>query len=171
MRYFKDEMPSQVSRHLMPHEVAILAVKRHPITLVRYMSELIGATALAAFLTIAIPRPSGTLLLLILLLWLLVAGRFALNFWGWTANYFVVTTQRMLLVTGFTTLHVAMLPLVKVADMRMKQTLLGRILNYGEFGLESVSQDTTFHRIRFMPDPNVLYLELTALIFPDPDDK
>jgi hypothetical protein len=170
MRYYKDRMPSKVSKHLMPHEVAILAVKRHPVTLIRYAIELFGASILAIVLSSTIAMHSGYGLLFVWLLWLFFACRFLFTLWNWTSNYFVVTSQRMILVTGFIELNVAMLPLVKVADMRMTQSIGGRIFGYGEFWFSSVADDDTFKRITYVPDPNMLYLELTGLIFP-PDSE
>jgi len=160
------EVPTKVLRHLMPHEVAVFAVKRHPIILARYVAELVLALALAIWLSLSLSRGS---LLAIWILWLIVVGRCLLYFWSWTANYFIVSSQRMILASGVTTLRVASVPLVKVADMRVERSIPGRIFGYGEFRFESVSGDHTFSRIRHIPAPDELYLGLMELIFPDPD--
>ena len=40
-----------------------------------------------------------------------------------------------------------------------------RLLGYGEIVIESAGQDQALRRIRHLPDPDVLYLEICELLF------
>ena len=83
----------------------------------------------------------------------------------WTRNYFVVTSQRLLLTQGFVVRKVNMMPLAKVTDMSFQRTAVGQILGYGEFIVESAGEDQALRNIRFLPYPEQLYLEVCGLIF------
>ena len=84
----------------------------------------------------------------------------------WFENYFVVTSQRMLLTSGLVTRKVAMMPLVKVTDMSFQRNFQGRLLGYGTFILESAGQDQALRIVDHLPYPEQLYLEVCGLIFP-----
>jgi hypothetical protein len=87
----------------------------------------------------------------------------------WFQNYFVVTSQRMLLTSGLVTRKVAMMPLVKVTDMSFQRNFQGRLLGYGTFILESAGQDQALRIVDHLPYPEQLYLEVCGLIFPGND--
>jgi uncharacterized membrane protein YdbT with pleckstrin-like domain len=87
----------------------------------------------------------------------------------WSVDYFVVTSQRMLLTTGLITRKVAMMPLSKVTDMSFQRSLLGRMLGYGEFVMESAGQDQALRTVPFIPYPETLYLDVCQMIFPSKD--
>ena len=105
------------------------------------------------------------------LLFVCVLAWLALKIWLWLEDYFVVTSQRLLLTTGLLTRTVNMMPLGKVTDMSFKRTAWGRILGYGEFVVESAGQDQALRNIRNLPYPEQLYLEVCGLIFKDSGDS
>jgi len=53
-----------------------------------------------------------------------------------------------------------MMSLTKVTDMSFQRFLMGRILGYGEFILESAGQDRTLSNVDYLPYPEHLYLEV-----------
>ena len=83
----------------------------------------------------------------------------------WREDWFVVTDRRLLMRTGLVTRRVAMMPLMKVTDMSYSRPPAGRVLGYGEIVIESAGQDQALRRIRHLPDPDVLYLEICELLF------
>ena len=89
----------------------------------------------------------------------------------WSLNYFVVTSQRLVLAEGFVVRKVNMMPLAKVTDMTFQRTSAGRMLGYGEFIVESAGQDQAMRHIRFLPHPEQLYLEVCGLMFKDTDSS
>ena len=76
----------------------------------------------------------------------------------WWLFRFAVTTKRFVVVKGVLGYRAAALPLNQVTGMLYGHWLVGRLLNYGWIGFESVSLFHPLHRIRDMPDPNLLYL-------------
>ena len=88
-----------------------------------------------------------------------------MKIWDWAVNYFVVTSQRLILARGVIVRKVGMLPLGKVTDMSFQRTTIGRILGYGEFIVESAGQDQALRNVKFIPYPEQLYLEVCGLIF------
>ena len=59
-----------------------------------------------------------------------------------------------------------MMPLGKVTDMSFQRSLLGRMLGYGEFILESAGQDQALATVQYIPYPETLYLEVCSMLFP-----
>ena len=83
----------------------------------------------------------------------------------------MVTSQRLLLTQGIIVRKVNMMPLTKVTDMSFQRSLLGQLLGYGEFIVESAGQDQALSHVTFLPYPEQLYLEVCGLIFKDKEDS
>ncbi|MBO3750244.1 PH domain-containing protein [Streptosporangiaceae bacterium NEAU-GS5] len=166
-----DSAPSSVNRYLLPHEHQVIMVRRHPAVLLRPVAEIFGGLILAGLLSKWLgDNNGGQALVLIWWAWLLLLIRFVWKVAEWSVDYFVVTSQRMLLTTGLITRKVAMMPLSKVTDMSFQRSLLGRLLGYGEFVLESAGQDQALRNVEYIPYPETLYLEVCQMIFPSKDD-
>ena len=73
--------------------------------------------------------------------------RLGCKVFDWSVNYFVVTSQRMLLAQGVIVRKVNMMPLAKVTDMSFQRSTIGRILGYGEFIVESAGQDQALRNV------------------------
>jgi uncharacterized membrane protein YdbT with pleckstrin-like domain len=97
--------------------------------------------------------------------WLALLVWFAWKVADWWVERFVVTDRRIILTSGILTRKVAMMPLVKVTDMSYQRPLVGRILGYGEFVMESAGQDQALRNINFVPNPDILYLDMCDLLF------
>ena len=126
------------------------------------------ARAKATGLISVIPHLSGTVLLVVWLLWLVLLIRLLYAIYVWLEDYFVVTSQRLLVAKGVLTKSVNMMPLTKVTDMRFERSPWGRLLGYGTFIVESAGQDQALRKIDHLPYPEQLYLEVCGLIFKDP---
>lgn len=165
-----ETVPATVYKHLLPHERSVITVRFHPAVLIRPVAEVLGGLAIAGLLSTTIAHSNGTVLLVIWLAWLVLVLRLLVKVWEWLENYFVVTSQRLLLATGILTRTVNMMPLGKVTDMSFRRSTLGRILGYGEFIVESAGQDQALRRVDHLPYPEQLYLEVCGLIFKDKGD-
>jgi uncharacterized membrane protein YdbT with pleckstrin-like domain len=162
-----ETVPASVYKHLLPHERQVITVRFHPAVLIRPVAEVLGGLALAGLLTTTIARSNGTALLVIWLLWLVLVFRLLFKVYEWLEDYFVVTSQRLILATGIITRTVNMMPLTKVTDMSFRRSSWGRIFGYGEFIVESAGQDQALRRVDHLPYPEQLYLEVCGLIFKD----
>ena len=166
-----DTVPAKINRYLLPHERQVITVHQHPAVLIRPIFELLVGLAIAGWLTNSVAHGNGTVILIIWILWLLVLLRTGVKVFEWNENYFVVTSQRMLLSTGLVTKKVNMMPLTKVTDMSFERSTLGRILGYGRFNLESAGQDQALKIVDYLPYPEQLYLEVCGLIFKDKEES
>jgi uncharacterized membrane protein YdbT with pleckstrin-like domain len=162
--------PTQINKYLLPHEEQVITVRKHPAVLVKPISYVIGGLIVAGVLTEFIGRHNGIALLVIWLAWLGLLGYLGQQTLIWAINYFVVTSQRMMLTSGLITRKVAMMPLTKVTDMSFQRSFQGQVLGYGTFILESAGQDQAFRVVDHLPYPEQLYLEVCGLIFPNKGD-
>jgi membrane protein YdbS with pleckstrin-like domain len=165
-----DTVPASVNRYLLPHERQVITVHQHPAVLIMPIFWALLGLAIAGWLSNSLAHGNGTVILVIWVLWAVLFLRLAVKVFDWSVNYFVVTSQRMLLSTGVVTHKVNMMPLSKVTDMSFQRTATGRILGYGEFIVESAGQDQALRNVKFLPYPEQLYLEVCGLIFKDKDD-
>jgi uncharacterized membrane protein YdbT with pleckstrin-like domain len=162
-----ETVPAAIYRVLLPHERRVITVRFHPAILIRPVAETLGGLAAAGLLS-TIAHLDGTILLVIWLAWLVLVIRLLFRIYQWLEDYFVVTSQRLLLAEGVFKKTVNMMPLGKVTDMRFERSATARLLGYGTFIVESAGQDQALSRIDHLPYPEQLYLEVCGLIFKDP---
>jgi uncharacterized membrane protein YdbT with pleckstrin-like domain len=165
-----DNVPTSINKYLLPHERQVITVQQHPAVLLgRIVQALIGL-AVAGFLSGTVAHGNSAVLLVIWLLWAVLLVRLITKVFEWSVNWFVITSQRMLLAQGIITRKVNMMPLAKVTDMSFQRTTMGRLLGYGQFILESAGQDQALRIVDYLPYPEQLYLEVCGLIFKGKDD-
>ncbi len=162
--------PASINKYLLPHEHQVITVRKHLAILLRPVIFTVTGLILAAVLT-GFARHNGTAVLIIWLLWLIPLGYLIVAVIEWTDSYFIVTSQRMMLISGMATRKVAMMPLVKVTDMSFQRNAQGRLLGYGTFILESAGQEQALRVVDHLPYPEQLYLEVCGLIFPSKGDS
>ncbi len=68
-----------------------------------------------------------------------------------------ITDRRVFEVSGILTRTVATMPLRALTDIRYDQTVLGRILGYGHFTVESAGQDQALSKLEFVNNPQRFY--------------
>lgn len=68
-----------------------------------------------------------------------------------------ITDRRVFEVSGIITRTVATMPLRALTDIRYDQTLLGRLLGYGHFTVESAGQDQALSKLEFVNNPQRFY--------------
>jgi uncharacterized membrane protein YdbT with pleckstrin-like domain len=161
--------PAEVNKYLLPHEQQVITVRRHPAVLGGPILLTLGGLIAAVVVSDTILRHQTTLLYLVWIGWGILLVRLVWKAISWAVDYFVVTSQRMILTSGVLARKVAMMPLVKVTDMSFQRSFFGRLLGYGEFILESAGQDQALRVIDHIPYPEQLYLEVCNLIFPSKD--
>jgi hypothetical protein len=84
---------------------------------------------------------------------------------NWRREWFVATDKRFLLFYGFIRRKVAMMPLTKVTDMTFDQSLLGRIVGYGTFVMESAGQGQALSVVAYVPNAQVHYQAICSELF------
>jgi uncharacterized membrane protein YdbT with pleckstrin-like domain len=159
-------LPDRVVRqYLMPTENVVLSVRMHPVAILRPVFVIVISLLVAGFVAGAAPPGDSTVVELIWILWGVVFVWQGWRLLTWWRRYFVVTENRLMLITSLVDTDVGMMPLGKVTDMRLRQTGFGHVLGYGEFIVESAGQDQALSRVRPVPYPAQMYQEILALIF------
>jgi uncharacterized membrane protein YdbT with pleckstrin-like domain len=83
----------------------------------------------------------------ILLLWLVIQ-RMEQHF-----TLYVITSARIMRVSGVLTRHAASIPWAKVTDLTFKQTLFGRWLGYATLRIESANEESGLKDLSSLRDP------------------
>jgi membrane protein YdbS with pleckstrin-like domain len=162
----EDEPTTLVSRYLFPTERYRGEWKRHWIHLSTPLSIGAGATLLLGYLAGFLTRQNvNGLVTAAVLVWLGVIGWVAWKVFDWYYDRFILTNKRVMVVNGIVTRRVAMMPLLRVTDMKYEQSALGRLLNYGTFVLESAGQDQALREVKHLPNPNELYLRVVEEMY------
>jgi uncharacterized membrane protein YdbT with pleckstrin-like domain len=150
------------SRYLLRGEQAVVSVRRHPIVLLRYLVEVVAALIICGWLADALGPDNDDVV------WWVLIGVIVRAIWygvEWSNDRFIVTDRRIMLVMGLVTRKVAMMPLIRVTDLTFERPLPGRLLGYGTFVFESAGQDQALHRVKYLPEPDLLYRDVSTLIF------
>ena len=150
----------------MPHEHQVITVRKHPAILIGPSIEALAGLLVAAVLTATILHGNDPFVFVVWIAWIALFLRMVWKTVNWAVDFFVVTSQRMLLTTGVLTRKVAMMPLAKVTDMSFRRSFAGRLFGYGEFIVESAGQDQAFRVVDHIPYPEQLYLEVCGMLFP-----
>ena len=162
----EDEPSSLVARYLFPTERYRGEWKRHWIHLATPLLIGVAATFVLGYLSgFLAGQDVGALTTVAVLLWFAVMGWVAWKVADWWYDRFILTNKRVMVVNGIITRRVAMMPLVRVTDMKYEQTPAGRALNYGTFVLESAGQEQALREIKNLPNPNELYLRVVEEMY------
>ncbi|MFC8192080.1 PH domain-containing protein [Cellulomonas sp. NPDC057328] len=152
-------------RYVLPGERVVLAMRRHWAKLLEPALTCLAVFVLVAWATLALQPALGDRALWLWWLWLAALARLGWRVLLWRVEWFVATDKRMLLLTGLVTHQIGMMPLLKVTDMRYSRSVLGQLLGYGQFLLESAGQDQALRSIDWVAHPDATYRDLCALIF------
>jgi uncharacterized membrane protein YdbT with pleckstrin-like domain len=158
-------MPYAPEKYLLPTERTVIRVRRHWAILSSDLLQVVGLVVLAAVISLAGRDRPGAYYWLAWWILLTAVLRFALVWGEWFVERFVVTDMRVIMTSGIVTRKVAMMPLVKVTDMTYERSVMGQILGYGEFIVESAGQDQALSRVPFLPRPDRLYIQVAELLF------
>jgi len=151
-------------RYLLPTEQVVFRIRRHWMAMAEvlsfYFAYIIGGfTVLALFNNVELVRLFAASFIVLSTLWI---SWFILD---WYKEELIVTDKRVVLITGLITRRVAIMPVSKVTDLTFEQTILGRILNYGSFLIESAGQVQGLDNIKFLSAPEMHYQQISQVLF------
>lgn len=152
------------SPYLLREERVVVSVRRHLMVLLAAFLETLGFI-FGALMIQALLRYVPVVRTVTLLIALAAIVRFCYLILEWRLERFVITDQRMMLVGGVLTRQVAVMPMRKVTDLTFEKPLVGQVLGYGTFIVESAGQDQALSRIEYLPRANRLYLKVSDLLF------
>lgn len=163
-----ETVPRGVARNLGPDERQVITLRKHMV------EPALQILPLAAVGTDYALRVTGTvhgtaqatrILVLLLAPCLLLALH---GVAAWLLVYVVVTPKRICITGWWRIFHVTEIPLSAATEVSFVRTFPGRLLGYGEFRVKRPGSRWRTLKLRFLPYPEQLYLELCGLIFRDP---
>lgn len=160
----EDEPTMLVARYLFPTERYRGEWKRHWVSL----GKSLGVIGVYEFLLTYIASERivpeyRTEAMAVVAIVVVAAATYA--FLDWHVTRFVITNKRIMLIRGVFLRDVAMQPLLRVTDLRFRQTLLSRLLNYGSFHVDGAGRRSGMRRIKDLPNPNELYLRVIEELY------
>ncbi|HEY4333923.1 MAG TPA: PH domain-containing protein [Ilumatobacteraceae bacterium] len=84
----------------------------------------------------------------------------------WVQQYtaYVLTTSRVMRISGFFTRSAAWIPWVKVTDVRFEASLFGRMFGYATIYIDSANETSGLAEMKNLHDPHAFYFTLTQLV-------
>jgi membrane protein YdbS with pleckstrin-like domain len=162
----EDEPSAYVARYLFPTEKFRGEWRKHWI----YLFDQFAVGAVATFLFgwlwgYFAKHHDGALSTAVIIAWLLVMLWVSWRVADWYFDRFILTNKRIMTVSGMFTRTVGMMPLLRVTDMKYEQSATGRFFRYGNFVLESAGQDQALREVKYLPNPNELYLRIVEEMY------
>jgi hypothetical protein len=154
-----------VDRYLLPHERRYVSVRQHPALLIVPSLLALAGLLTASILTIAVLPDNTALILAVWAACLILILRAIWMGANWAVGFLVITGDRILLVTGFPSRRVAIIPIAVINDVSFTRSIGGRLLGYGTFLIESRAPDQILQKLDYIANPEQLYLELAGMIF------
>lgn len=159
------------SRYLAANEQAVVQIRLHWVVLARLILGtavvLGGALAVSVYSTV---HDAGADFLITLLWWVALAAviRLLWRLLGWYRTSLLITSSRMIKVSGIISTRVQSIPLSKITDLSYTLDPNGRVLGYGRFVMETEGDHTSeLEKVDHVPRPDRFYLLLCNSIFGD----
>ena len=166
---FHPNAPKELDRYLIPTESIIFMIRRHWLVLVNPIGlVLLGLLVVGYVSSTSAPADIKNI---VVIAWLALIVRMIWKLLEWWLELFLATDRRLVLLHGIITRKVDMMPLAKVTDMRYDRSVAGRILGYGTFVLESAGQDQAISVVKYIPNPDRYYREISSVVFSPPQRR
>jgi len=128
-----------VETMLGENEKVLLLERQHWFRLVNaVIEELVIVLIILIAITLVLPLfPLASLLYVLVLIPL---GKGIYDFLGWLDRAFVITNRRVIQISGILNKSVTDSSLEKVTDLKLEQSALGRLFNYGDIEILTASE-------------------------------
>ncbi|HEY1699131.1 MAG TPA: PH domain-containing protein [Trebonia sp.] len=101
----------------------------------------------------------------------LTLAAFALRVYAWVNIYSVMTDYRLIDVRSTAGVRADEIPLKDISALNLRRSVAGRLLGYGTLVVKSSVPGGETVRIKYLPYPDRLYLEMHGLLFPSREDE
>jgi membrane protein YdbS with pleckstrin-like domain len=162
--------PVDVSRYLLPHELQAITVRQHPAILAGPIMTAVAGLAAAAIVALAASPSQNALSVAVWIAAGLLVLRAAVRVASRQVDYFVVTSHRIMMLTGVFTRRMASIPLLRVNDISYHRSPVGRRLGFGELHVRYGARDQVLQRIQYIADPERIYQEIRQLFLGPAED-
>jgi hypothetical protein len=168
---FHPDVPRELDRYLLPTERIVFHVHRHWVVLLEPLLTVIAGVLVIGVVGGRVGGNPGRIMTILVAIWVLLVLRLVYEWFEWHHEQFLATDKRLMLVHGFLTRKVDIMPMGALTDMRYDRTMTGKFFGYGIYILESAGQDQALSRINYMPDPDKHYQQISAIIFAPPQRR
>lgn len=159
----------RINGFLAVNEQAVAHFRLHWVVLARVVlgtaAALVVVLAISVFAT---SRNADTGVLVSLLWWAVLAlvVRLLWRVFDWHRNRLLITSSRLIRVSGIISTKIESIPLSKITDMSYELDPNGRVLGYGTFKLETEGDHkSALEKLTHVPRPGAFYLLLCDCIF------
>lgn len=162
-----DSVPAEVLPYLLRSERQVITVRQHPTALVPSVS--LPVADVTAFVLGAVDVIPGGFVMLVILGTLFAPSCyfFYRRLFVWMRTWFVFTSVRLIRIGWKGKVQLTVIPIKEAGAMSYIRSLPGRVIGYGSFVLRVPDPDGHLRKIKFLPYPDLLYLELLGSIFSD----
>jgi len=158
--------PSNRYRYLLPYERERITVRHHPAILFGPSLAVLIGLGIAGVLSSGLLVLRGDVLLAVWFAWGLLLLWLAGKTINWLVSYYIVTSDRILVISGVLAHDVAMIPFAQLININFERSEVGRLFGYGSIILDVDDQVVPVWKIKFMPYPEQLYLEICSIARP-----
>jgi hypothetical protein len=166
-----ETVPADVYRYLLPSEKRVITVRRNPVVLAPAVGLLVASVTAFALSAADVIHGGDALLVGLGLLFPVSCYVLYRALRALSRAFIVVTSVRIMLVNLPWKHPLVVIPLMEAYDMTfVRITLFGRDLGYSSFHFKKSATLRRALKIRHLPYPEQLYIEICCLLFPDDQD-
>jgi uncharacterized membrane protein YdbT with pleckstrin-like domain len=158
--------PLTVNRYLLPHEDLVITTRQHPAVLIGPVILSLAGVVVATILSRMVPRADQSLVVAIWAGWAVLVLRTFVKVSGWAVGEFVITSERVLFITGVFTRRIYSIPLGLIDDISVRRSPGARLFGYGELVVRSGHQKQVRQRIQYVAYPDELARRMDERRFP-----
>jgi Bacterial PH domain len=162
--------PVSITKYMLPRERELAIVRQHPACLVATCSLTLAGFLAAVIVEAVAPRGTKDLIPALWTAWCLIFLVTVLRLARWTVDYFIVTSDRLIMTSGLISRNVSMIPFATVNDLRFRRPLGGGRMGYIEVLVQFGSREQKVQRIQYLPQPNLLCPLISDLLAPPQAD-
>lgn len=153
-------------RYLAPRERILLTTRRHPVVLAKPLLKWIATLLVMGLVSFVITEGRPIPILDTIVLWLALAmtAYFAYRALEWWRTCYLVTDERVLLVSGVLSVNVTAVRLSRVTETSFSRSIGGRILGYGELKLDAAGEQLSLASLKHLPRAAEVYRLVTSLL-------
>jgi uncharacterized membrane protein YdbT with pleckstrin-like domain len=151
-------------------ERRVIRVRRHWAALIKPLLQAVGVVIVAFLLSQLVSGGGQAFWPVRLLLWYIAVLAVLYLAWKvleWWVEVVIVTDKRFMITSGIIQTKNSMMPITKVTDMSFMRPVVGQVLGYGTLRVESAGQKQDLETIKFLPEPEEVFMKISELIFGD----
>lgn len=152
-------------KYILSDEDIVFATHRHWIRLWEPILTTTGSFVALCAIFLGASSSMRDVLIWLFWGWAVLLARFVWKYLEWRNEWLLMTSLRLMTVTGFFVQRVATMPRDKVTDLGYRTDLMGQVLGYGTFHFETAGQDQELSTVDHIPRSDALYRTLMSDLF------